>query len=82
MDQRNADRKGRTLSQFAVYFDSSPVHQNGASRDGKTKTRTADLSRMGFVYPVKAFKNMFLGFLGNTDAGILHFDIEILVIHI
>ena len=60
MDQRNTDRKGRTLTQFTVYFDGSPVHKNGTSGNGKTKPSASDLSGMGLVHPVKTFKNMFL----------------------
>ena len=37
---------------------------------------------MGLVHPVKPFKNVFLVLLGNTDAGILHFYIEKVIIHV
>ena len=80
--QRNPDGKRGSLSLTAVNFDRSSVHDHCITGNGKSQTCSSDFSRMRLVHPVKPLKNMCLILFRNSNAGVHHLHIKVLVIRI
>lgn len=61
-----------SFARLALHADICVVQKCSVFYDGESQAGSAAFPGMTFIYPIEAFENTFLMFLGNTDSGILH----------
>ena len=70
--QAQADTEFRAAARFAVNANGARHRPQQTPTNGEAQTGTAVLTRSGAVSLRKVIENLFLGFVGDTDAGIFN----------